>query len=205
MGFDKTFFPYFNSYCIDKLGSDLGEPVFIEAENKLSDMIKEADYRNNKSIRWHMDENMLPTIAIYLAFKKFDSTAMKAYEFTDEVLQISRLKAFKKNLSMGKLSFGYFAFKLFCKSIMMKQYPKQGWDMQWIRYDKNEIHFNMKSCIYYETTKKYNCTEMCPLFCANDDVILSGYKPAVVFERSGTIALGQDTCDFHFKNGKYIK
>lgn len=73
---------------------------------------------------------------------------------------------------------------------MEKQYPEQGWSIQWIRYDKNEIHFNMKSCIYFETTKKYNCTEMCPLFCANDDVVLSGYRPANVFERSGAIARG---------------
>ena len=63
----------------------------------------------------------------------------------------------------------------------------------------------MKSCIYLDTTKRYNCVEMCPLFCKNDDVILAGYKPAVVFERSGTLALGQDACDFHFKNGKQYK
>lgn len=84
MGFDKTFFPYFNKFCVNKFGSDIGKAVNIEAENKLSHMIKEADYRNNKYIRWHMDANMLPSIAIYLAFKKFPGTADKAYEYTDE-------------------------------------------------------------------------------------------------------------------------
>lgn len=205
MGYDKTSFPYFKQFCIDKFGSDIGSLVFIEAENQLADMIKEADYRNNKYIRWHMDTNMLPSIAMYLAFKKSEYTTDKAYEYTDEVLQITRLKVFKKNQFIGRLPFGYFGFKMFCKSIVGKQYPEQGWDLQWIRYDKNEVQFNMKSCIYFETTKKYHCAEMCPLFCANDDVILSGYQPAFVFERSGTIACGQDICDFHFKNSKYIK
>ena len=63
----------------------------------------------------------------------------------------------------------------------------------------------MKSCIYFEITKKYNCPEMCTLFCKNDDVIFAGYKPSIIFERTGTIARGQKVCDFHFKNAKNIK
>jgi predicted ArsR family transcriptional regulator len=60
----------------------------------------------------------------------------------------------------------------------------------------------MKSCIYVETTTKNNCPELCPLFCANDDVVLSGFQPNIVFERNETIAKGSDQCDFHFHNRK---
>jgi hypothetical protein len=205
MGFDRTYFPHFGQYCIEKIGVDLGGRIYHAAEKRLSSMIDQADYRGNKYIQWHMDTNMLPSIAIYLAFKEFEETADKAYEYTDDVLQISRLQNRKRNQLIGRLPFGYFAFRLFCKSIMNKEYPAQGWDMEWIQYNRNEIHFNMKSCIYFETTQKYNCSEMCTLFCANDDVILVGYKPTIVFERSGTIALGQHVCDFHFKNGRRHK
>ena len=83
-------------------------------------------------------------------------------------------------------------------------YPKEGWDIQWIKYDVNEIYFDMKSCIYFAITQKYNCVELCPLFCANDDITLAGYKPAIVFERNETIGKGQNRCDFHFKNKKSI-
>jgi hypothetical protein len=205
MGFEGTYFPHFSQYCIEKFGADFGDRIHHAAETRLSSMIDEADYRGNKYIQWHMDTNMLPSIAIYLAFKEFEETAHKAYRYTDDMLQISRLQNRERNQLIGRLPFGYFAFRLFCKSIMKKQYPAQGWDMEWIQYNRNEIHFNMKSCVYFETTQKYNCSEMCPLFCANDDVILAGYKPAIVFERSGTIALGQHVCDFHFKNGRHFK
>lgn len=205
MGLKRTFFPFFSEYCTINFGSDIGNTINNEAENQLSNMIKNADFRNNKYIRWHMETNMLPAIAIYLTFKKFNNTADRAYKYTDEVLQIARLKNRKKNLLVGKLPFGYFGIKMFCKLIISRQYPEQGWDIEWVRYDKNEIHFYMKSCIYFETTKKYKCVEMCPLFCANDDVSLSGFKPAIVFVRSKTIARGQEICDFHFKNPKYIK
>ena len=38
-----------------------------------------------------------------------------------------------------------------------------------------------------------------------DDTIFSGFAPNIIFERSGTLANGNEKCDFHFKNGKYIK
>lgn len=205
MSFDKTYFPYFQKFCIEKFGPENGSTIYAEAESIMHDMIKEADYRGNKYIKWHMDTNMLPAIAIYLAFKNNAQTDDKALEYTDEVMQTMRLTARKKNQKAGRLPFAFQFFKIFCKSVVKRQYPREGWDMEWIRYDKKEIHFNMKSCIYFETTKKYGCAEMCPLFCKNDDVTFSGYSPAIEFERSGTIALGQDICDFHFKSGKYIK
>jgi len=204
MGFSKTGFKYFNKYCIGKFGPEMGNQIFMAAEEKLAEMINEADYRNNKYIRWHMDTNMLPTIAMYLVLKKFDVTADKAYDVTSEVLQIACRKIQRKNQFIGRLPLGYYLFKIFCKSIIAKQYPKEGWDIQWIKYDENEIHFDMKSCIYLEITQKYNCPEICPLFCANDDITLAGYKPAIVFERTETIGRGQNICDFHFKNKKSI-
>ena len=39
----------------------------------------------------------------------------------------------------------------------------------------------------------------------NDVTIFSGFAPNIIFERSGTLANGNEKCDFHFKNGKYIK
>lgn len=111
----------------------------------------------------------------------------------------------KKNQVIGKLPFGYILFKLFGRRVVAKQYPKDGWDISWVNCDTKEVHFDMKSCIYVDMTKKYHCFELCPLFCANDDVTLSGYQPAIIFKREKTIARGQEKCDFHFYNSKKIK
>lgn len=205
MGFDKTSFPHFYAFCVDKFGPDAAEKLRDIAKNKLTRMIRESDDKGNKYIRWHLHTNMLPAIAIYLAFKEYGATADKAYEYTDEVMQISRIKMRDKNQPLGRLPFGYALFRAFCKPVMNKQYPAQGWEVEWKQYNKREIHFDMKTCIYHDTTKRYSCEEICPLFCANDDVIFTGYQPAVVFERSGTIARGQAVCDFHFKNPRCIR
>jgi hypothetical protein len=105
---------------------------------------------------------------------------------------------------IAKLPFAYRLFMLLCRSVVSKQYTREGWDIDWIRYDRREIHFDMTRCIYMDTAVKYNCPEVCPIFCANDDTGFAGYLPRIVFRRSCTIGRGQEKCDFHFINGKRI-
>lgn len=205
MGFSKTIFKYFYKECISRFGSDTGSEIFINAENKLTTMINEADYLNSKAIKWHMDKSILPTIAMYLAFKECVTTNEQAYEVTLDIVQIMARKTKKENQLIGKMPFGYAVFKLFCKRIIATQYPKEGWDIQWITYDNKEMHFDYSRCIYMDTTMKYNCPELCPVFCANDDTTFAGYAPNILFERNNTIGRGSKKCDFHFKNGKLIK
>lgn len=101
------------------------------------------------------------------------------------------------------MPFGYRLFKLFCKTNISSLYPEEGWHIEWKKYNNEEIHFDFTRCIYLETTQRYNCAELCPLFCGNDDITLAGYSPNILFERSETLGRGQTKCDFHFKNGKY--
>ncbi len=203
MGFRKTLFKFFYKHCIDTFGEDTGSRIYEAAEHALAEMINEADYKDSKAIEWHMRKNMLPTIAMYAAFRQFEITCESAYDHTAEVLQIACKKVQERNRFIGKMPFGYRLFQLFCRSFFEKQYPREGWDTQWIKYDNEEIHLDITSCIYLETTKKYHCPELCPLFCANDEITLAGYSPNIMFERSGTIGRGQAKCDFHFTNQKY--
>jgi hypothetical protein len=203
MEFKKTQFKFFYKWCIRKFGEETGSKIYETAENILTKLKNEADYKNSKAIKWHMDKNMLPTIAMYFAFKEFEITCGSSYDYTSEVLQIAYKKVQKKNRFIGKMPFGYNLFKLFCKSNVSAYYPKEGWNIEWIKYNNEEIHFDFTSCIYMETTQRYKCLELCPLFCANDDITLAGYSPNIIFERIETLGRGQTKCDFHFKNGKF--
>lgn len=203
--FNKTFFPYFKIFCIEKFGSNLGIQLFEQVESTLSQLVDENNDSTDKYIKWHLHKNMLPIISIFLVLKEFNYTTENALKLTDEIMQISRIKLKKKNQIIGKLPFGYILFKTFSRGVVSRQYPEIGWNIKWIKCDKNEVHFDMTSCIYVEMTKKYNCPELCPLFCANDDVTLAGYQPSIIFKRENTIARGQEKCDFHFYNGKRVK
>lgn len=205
MKFEKTFFPYFKNYCIEKFGVDFGIQLFEQVESKLNELVDENNDWNDKYIKWHLYKNMLPIISIYLVLKDLNYTTEDALNHTDKIMQICRINMKKKNQMIGKLPFGYFLFKTFSRWVVAKQYPDSGWNIKWLKCDLNEVHFDMTSCIYVEMTKKYHCSELCPLFCANDDVTLSGFQPSIIFKRENTIARGQDLCDFHFYNSKIVK
>ncbi len=202
MGFYQTRFSYFENECIKRFGLDEGSRLFSEADSLLDRMIGEIPPSTGKVIKEHMAGNMLPTIAMYLVFRSNPSTYEKAYDDTLEIVQIAAEKAREQNSKLKKIPFTFQIFKLFCKHILPKQYPDEGWHVVWRRYDNKEIHVDFTSCIYLDTCVKYGCPEVCPVFCANDETTFAGYHPKIIFQRSSTLAKGQTLCDFHFINGK---
>ena len=80
----------------------------------------------------------------------------------------------------------------------MRQYPPEGWNLEWIRNDNTAIRFNMKSCFYYDTLTKYEVPELTTSFCKVDDFIYGNMSPDVKWQRSMTIGRGNEYCDFCF-------
>jgi len=188
--------------CTEKYGNEKGLHIYNKAEENFQKMKDEADYRNSDIIKNHMSKNIFPVLAYYMALLEYDFSIDDAYANTLEETQKHAMISKKKNEVLGKIPFGYYLFKLGCKKVMDKDFPNEGWETEWVRYDKEEIHFNLKRCVYFEVTSQYGHPELCTVFCANDTTSFSGYLPNIRFERSGTIGEGKKLCDFHFKNGK---
>ncbi len=49
------------------------------------------------------------------------------------------------------------------KSVCIQKY---GSEKGLLIYNNKEIHFNLKSCVYFETVSKYGHPELCTVFCA---------------------------------------
>jgi len=204
MNYNDTQFKDLQSVCAEKYGNEKGLCIYSKAEDIFQKMQDEADYRNSDIIKWHMAENIFPVMAYYMALLEYEFSTDDAYANTLEEMQKHAMLAKEKNKVFAKIPFAYFLFKLGCRKVMGKYYPNEGWETDWVRYDKEEIHFNLKKCVYFEVTSQYGHPELCAAFCANDTTRFSGYLPNIKFERSGTVATGMEYCDFHFKNGKYL-
>jgi len=204
MDYCDTDFKDLESECTKKYGNEKGLYIYVKAKENFQKMLDEADYRNSNIIKWHMAQNIFPILAYYMALLEYGFSTDDAYANTLEETQKHAVLAKKKNEVLGKIPFAYYLFKLGCKKVMGKYYPNEGWETEWVRYDKEEIHFNLKKCVYFEVTSQYGHPELCTVFCANDTTRFSGYLPHIKFERGGTIGTGKKYCDFHFKNSKYI-
>ena len=52
-------------------------------------------------------------------------------------------------------------------------------------------------CLWHDACVKFECPELCALFCDVDDVTYGGLRK-IGFSRSKTLGYGGDCCDFHF-------
>jgi hypothetical protein len=200
MHYSDTNFKDLKSICLQKYGNEKGLCIYNKAEEYFQKMKIEANYRNSEVIKWHMNKYIFPALAYYMSLLEHGFSAENTYENTLRETQKYAMISKNKNRILGKIPFFYYFFRIACKKVMNKQYPNEGWETDWVRYDYEEIHFNIKRCIYFEVTSQYGHPELCAVFCANDTTAFGGYLPKVKFERNGTIAEGNKLCDFHFKN-----
>jgi hypothetical protein len=197
--YENSYFPDLVAICRAKFGEEEGDKIYAAAETKLGELLAEMDCRGSKAIEKHMRKNMLPILAYYMALRNVK--AMSKTEAKENVLLVTQRQALagmKKYRKLGHMPLGYIFFRLFAKFVVKRNYPSEGWNIKWPSSGKREVWFNMHSCVYYETMKKYHCPELCSVFCANDTTAFRGLQPNIDFVRTGTIAGGKSYCDFHF-------
>lgn len=199
MRINETPFVFLFDDCIREFGEEKGRKIYQETDDIFSELEAEADYKDNAVIREHIQMKLLPPMAYYkaLLFEGFDKDAS-----LDLVRKETQKTAEEKKAAMAKMArlpFAYSIYRMCVKKFMMKNFPSAGWKTEWVRCDGKEIHFNLHSCIYWDMCRKYDCPELCTVYCENDTISFSGLLPKIRFERSGTLGNGADYCDFHFR------
>lgn len=198
MYFENSKYKDMCEICKSKYGDSLGHKVYTEGELYFKKFLDEADYRNSETIKNHMQNNIFPVLAYYMALLDLGIDRTTAYNNVLEQTQRYAKIEKAKNQSLGNMFGAYFMFRMAVKKVMSKNFPAEGWETEWVKCDMKEIHFNLKSCVYYETVRKYGHPELCTVFCKNDTTSFSGFLPKIKFKRNGTIGEGAKMCDFHF-------
>ena len=99
---------------------------------------------------------------------------------------------------MGRFPFFYHLMRLFARPMMRASYPAEGWDMEWVEVSSDAVAFNIHRCFYLEILTSYGAAELTSLYCWIDDLLFDGVSPQVRWERSKTLARGDDCCTFRF-------
>lgn len=188
--------------CKADCGVEKGTQIYKKSEQYFQQMIDEADYRNSEVIKRHMNNNIFPVLAYYMSLLDNGFNKEQAYTMVLKQTQKHANIEKEKNHKLGNMPFAFLMYRLAARKVMNKNFPIEGWETEWIRYDKHEIHFNLKRCLYFDIVSSYAHPELCTVFCKNDTTAFSGYLPKIRFERSGTIGEGSEKCDFHFINNK---
>lgn len=201
MSYKETDLNFLWDDLIEEYGKKQGEVLYASICKKYADLCEEEKKFDNRGMNEHIFKRLLPTIGVYTALIENGFAKEEAYMFAHKEIQRSACNRARENAKLTKIPFTYGLFRLFARSHMKKRYPMEGFTVEWKKCDGKEIHFDIVACIYKDMCEKYRCPELCEVFCQSDITAFAGYKPKIVFERSGTIGEGADCCDFHFLRG----
>lgn len=191
--------------CLEEFGEQKGNEIYSSAESIYEQLCREADYKNDEAITFHLTMNLFPTMAYYKSLRSMGYNQDSALAYVKkETVKAANIKK-EEQAKLARMPFAYIMYRLFVKNVMKKNFPDAGWDTEWVRCDGKEIHFNMKRCIYKDICDSEKCSELCQVYCDNDDIAFSGLMPKIRFERAGTLGKGADCCDFHYVNNKRVK
>ena len=198
MRISETTFPFLENDCVQTFGAEKGSAIFQQTEALYQKLLSGADYKNSDAVKEHLQRKLFPPMAYYKVLCANGISKEKVLEY---VKQETHKAASVKRDEMKKLAnlpFAYSIYRMGVKKHMRKNFPDAGWQTEWIRCDRKEIHFNLHRCIYRDLTNQYGCPELCCVYCENDDISFSGLMPRIRFERNGTLGNGAPYCDFHF-------
>lgn len=202
MNYKETRYFFLEAYLEKEMGKTDAKRLYKRCSERLEGYLKKTQIPDNKAIKKHITESILPLIAIYKVLQEEGLSKEEAHAHCLAISKIHALRKKKSNESIGKNPIGFLLFKLFYKKVMSKNFPSEGWEVVWKERNRNKIAFEMHRCIYCEMTKAYGCPELCTVFCQNDVIAFAGFSPAIYFRRKGTLAEGYPMCDFNFLRNK---
>ncbi len=162
-------------------------------------LLAETPMPENRDLRWHLKENILPGLAMYrVLLQEHDNDRQAALAEVDEVIRTRTLAANCLLLAPLKVlpaPFGIFRAGF---GLAMKKFPAEGWDITYIENGKDRVAFNITRCFYLNTLTACGAPELTASFCKSDDVMAELFPPSIRFERLHTLGRGDMVCDFRY-------
>jgi L-2-amino-thiazoline-4-carboxylic acid hydrolase len=175
----------------------VGDEKYQQIVARYRALFSNHDLPGNPNLQWHLIEGILPGLAFYQILRKSGETQENALAMIDQAFEQLFSDNFARMKKLGRLSFIYPVLRKFIKPAM-RQYPPEGWKIDWLQNDRNAIRFDMKSCFYFDTFSKYGAPELTASFCRVDDLTYGNMSSHIRWQRSRTIARGEAYCDFCF-------
>jgi L-2-amino-thiazoline-4-carboxylic acid hydrolase len=150
-------------------------------------------------LRLHVERGILPALAFYRTLLEDGAGQDEALAEMEELLR-SIFAGLRSAMSL----FGWFpdpfgAFQRFVPWLVRLVSPSGPWDMEPVENSGECVGFDMHRCFYLDTLTEYGAPELAAVVCAVDDIAFAGLPPSITWERTGTLARGQERCDFRWR------
>ncbi len=184
---------------IAKHGEVQGAILAARAQARYEALYNERPHFTHPALRWHLEQNILPGLALYQVLSKENNDREAVLSETGSLLAIGS-RAFNKFVNMYKYLPLPFAIirQIFRTSLLA--FPHQGWDIEQIEDSKTSFAFNIHRCFYLDVLTAYGAPELTAMYCRLDDLAYAALSPSIRWERTKTLGRGDDCCDFRWSH-----
>lgn len=173
--------------------------IVQKVQKRYNDLYAERKQYSHRALRNHLEENILPGVALYQTLLRDEHTRESAVQLVERAFQewgASNRRAMER---LGRLPIFYWLLRAMVKMMMRLNFPEQAWETEWVEVSGKEISFNMKSCFYLDVLEGYGVPELTAQYCGMDDFVYEGVSPYVKWDRKRTLGRGDECCDFRFE------
>ncbi len=184
---------------IKRHGPEKAHQLATSIQREFVALAAEHPLPTNPALRWHLQKNILPGLALYrVLLQEYGGNQQAALAEADEAFRVWTLA--KNRLLLAPLKRVPASFRLFRLAFtqMMKRFPTEGWDFEFVEDSADRIAFNATRCFYLNTLTAYGAPELTASFCKIDEVMAELFPPSVRFVRLHTLGRGDQVCDFQY-------
>ena len=187
---------------IEKHGEVQGAILAARAQARYEELYHERPRFTHPALRWHLEQNILPGLALYQVLHEGKNRRDAALEETGSLLAMgSTSRALTRLLKVRRsLPLPFASFRQILR-ISLFAYPQQGWDIERLEDNKTNFAFNMHRCFYLDVLTAYGAPELTAMFCRLDDLAYAAL-PSIRWERTKTLGRGDDLCDFRWSRSE---
>lgn len=167
-------------------------------------LLAESPQLEVRALREHLTQHILPGLALYQVLKEDMADEQAA------VAEVGRLFEEARRFQVGdsaappwmailaRFNNPLAVLRRLIRPILRSDFPEEGWAIDFVADDDTCLAFNISRCFYLDMLTRYGAPELTPCFCAMDDLTWDNSPPGMTWERSTTLALGGEVCDFRW-------
>jgi hypothetical protein len=151
------------------------------------------------ALRQHLEEGVLPALALYQTLREEGDDQEAVLAEIDRIITAMTERSGRRRLvkAMGHLPDPFAILRIANRWAMKRVYPPEGWRFEWVEDSDQCIAYDARECFYVNVLTFYGAPELTAHLCTVDD-LLFGDLPGISWERTQTLARGDDRCNFRF-------
>ncbi len=153
----------------------------------------------SRALRNHLEDNILPGLALYQALREQGDDRETVLEEMESLFGTAFGKLNAIVPVVVRLPGAFDLFRKLTPLGMRLNFPREGWDIEWLENHPGCLAFNMHSCFYLDVLTAYDAPELTPLYCKMDDLLFEQLPSSIVWERTKTLGRGDEVCNFRWR------